>query len=555
MARLICNMKKIILLIILLFPFGVLADTCNSSNISISNISLLEKSDNVNEVVDAIATDKNINIDLTMFQVGDNIKYKIELKNESNEDYEMDKNSLNSISDYFKYSLESEDDSNVIKANSNKTLYLNLEYINKVPEDVFISPVYNDINNIVVGLSTESTSSIQKILENPKTGVYSYAFLLFIIVPIGVISYILIKKKKYSKFMMILAIGSLVIPYVAFAKCKCELNIKSNIAISKREPFLYDYYYENGGVTIDYYLLNAAQTAVDYKLVDKNKCISYISNELSHVEPYDYDLDDWVPLYSLDEATYYASSVCSGASDKRNLTLENYILNMRESEYSEAGLSNVSLTSKGSDAGLDVIIPTYIDGKVVKKLGDRSFFYLGIRSVKLPDYLEELDGYDDVGAFSQNELKEIILPNTITRIGPLAFSDNQLETVVIPDSVKTIAYEAFRSNNISSLTLGNSVEFIGAEAFYYNNLTTVTIPASVKELWPGFVTINYWAGAFWGNPLRSVTILGKSSADEFVKYHDNIHSEISYPFGWASDVTCVKNNDTNVPNGCIIWEG
>ncbi len=60
-------MKKLLLMIILLFPFGVLADTCNSSNISISNISLLEKSDNVNEVVDALATDKNINIDLTMF--------------------------------------------------------------------------------------------------------------------------------------------------------------------------------------------------------------------------------------------------------------------------------------------------------------------------------------------------------------------------------------------------------------------------------------------------------------------------------------------------------
>ncbi len=109
MARLICNMKKIILLIILLFPFGVLADTCNSSNISISNISLLEKSDNVNEVIDATVKDKDINIDLTMFQVGDKAKYKVELKNDSNEDYEIDRNSLSSISNYFEYSFESED--------------------------------------------------------------------------------------------------------------------------------------------------------------------------------------------------------------------------------------------------------------------------------------------------------------------------------------------------------------------------------------------------------------------------------------------------------------
>ena len=51
--------------------------------------------------------------------------------------------------------------------------------------------------------------------------------------------------------------------------------------------------------------------------------------------------------------------------------------------------------------------------------------------------------------------------------------------------------------------------------------------------------------AFSGNQLTSVTIQGKISSSEFTTYYQY--------WGWASGVTCVKDNTSNVTNGCITW--
>ncbi len=54
------------------------------------------------------------------------------------------------------------------------------------------------------------------------------------------------------------------------------------------------------------------------------------------------------------------------------------------------------------------------------------------------------------------------------------------------------------------------------------------------------------SGAFTGNQLTSVTIQGKSSSSDFDTYTEDI-------WGWDPDVTCVKDNTSNVSNGCITW--
>ena len=96
-------MKKLLLAILLLLifiPFYVNAETCDTDKITISSITVESKSDNVEELEEAKASDKNINLNLSMSNLGDNIKYKIVVKNDSNEDYELDKNSFNLSSDY-----------------------------------------------------------------------------------------------------------------------------------------------------------------------------------------------------------------------------------------------------------------------------------------------------------------------------------------------------------------------------------------------------------------------------------------------------------------------
>ena len=99
-------MKKIILpilLFLLFIPLYVNAEACDTDKITISSITLEDKSDGVEELDKATANGKNINLNLSMSEVGDSIEYKFIVKNNSNEDYELDKTSLKLNSDYINY--------------------------------------------------------------------------------------------------------------------------------------------------------------------------------------------------------------------------------------------------------------------------------------------------------------------------------------------------------------------------------------------------------------------------------------------------------------------
>ena len=169
-------MKKLllpILLFMMFIPIFVNAETCDIDKITISSITVEDKSDNVEELDNATASGKNINLNLSMSEVGDNITYKIVIKNDSNEDYELDKNSLSLNSDYINYTYESEDDSNVVKANSSKVVYLKVNYATEVPDDAFESGTYNDNKSMTLDLSTGDIINVPDTLKNPNTGVQS----------------------------------------------------------------------------------------------------------------------------------------------------------------------------------------------------------------------------------------------------------------------------------------------------------------------------------------------------------------------------------------------
>ena len=88
------------ILLVLLFPILVLAEECDVDKISISSITIQNKTENVLETNEATISGKIINLDLSMEKVGDRIEYKFVIQNDSNEDYELDKNSFNMNSNY-----------------------------------------------------------------------------------------------------------------------------------------------------------------------------------------------------------------------------------------------------------------------------------------------------------------------------------------------------------------------------------------------------------------------------------------------------------------------
>ncbi len=221
-------MKKYLILffITLMFiPFIVKAETCDTSKITISSITLQNKSKNVNELSEATASGKNINLDLSMASVGDNIEYKILVKNDSNDDYELNKTSFNVSSNYIDYSINTDDDSNIVKANSTKLVHLKVMYANEVPDDKFESGSFSENKSMVVNLSTNS-------IENPKTGIINYTLVLTLVLIASVVLEIFLRKKSISTLVILIGIA-LIIPISIDALCKCELSINSKIQIDK----------------------------------------------------------------------------------------------------------------------------------------------------------------------------------------------------------------------------------------------------------------------------------------------------------------------------------
>ena len=99
------------------------------------------------------------------------------------------------------------------------------------------------------------------------------------------------------------------------------------------------------------------------------------------------------------------------------------------------------------------------------------------------------------------EVKDLVIPNSVTSIGEYAFEGcSGLTSVTIPNSVTSIGDCAFWDcSGLTSVTIPNSVTSIGDRAFCgCSGLTSVTIPNSVTS-------IEYYA--FYGcSGLTSVTI-------------------------------------------------
>ena len=86
------------------------------------------------------------------------------------------------------------------------------------------------------------------------------------------------------------------------------------------------------------------------------------------------------------------------------------------------------------------------------------------------------------------EVKDLIIPNSVTSIGNYAFHDyTSLTSVTIPNSVTSIGVEAFYNcEGLTSLTIPNSVTSIGEGAFEgCSSLTSLTIPNSVTSIGEG----------------------------------------------------------------------
>lgn len=214
-------MKKILLSVILFIVFiPVIVNA--EENIYIDSIKLEEVKGETIELEEATVNDKTVNLNLRMTNIDDEIRYKIDIKNETKEDYEINKNNINISSDYLDYALES-DDNNIIKANTSKTVYLRVKYSNEVDQSKFVNGVYQD--NITMKLNLRTNDDI----PNPKTGLPYLIIISFLLIISG-LTLIVFKKKKLSTLTIL--IGIILLPIGVKALNSYEIIVDSKVEIT-----------------------------------------------------------------------------------------------------------------------------------------------------------------------------------------------------------------------------------------------------------------------------------------------------------------------------------
>ena len=174
---------------------------------------------------------------------------------------------------------------------------------------------------------------------------------------------------------------------------------------------------------------------------------------------YQGDLADWVNIdFEYKPDTTFYNSDTKGANPLEN-TVDSLFIN------------NVYVT--------DIIIPegvTKIKPFVFPK-------YVGLRSVKLPNSLQEIGDR----AFFRCPITSIWLPNTnagSVKIGAYAFAECiELKKLNIPHSVTTIEYEAFADcTGVDTLIIGNGITDIDNQFVGCSGITYLQLGSGVKTI-------------------------------------------------------------------------
>lgn len=206
-----------------------------------------------------------------------------------------------------------------------------------------------------------------------------------------------------------------------------------------------------------------------------------------------------------------------------------------------------TLTEIGEDSFSNNPIKSLVIPDSVVTINDYAFYYNDIRALRigsglnsigseafaynLIDYLRVPANVDTIkdGAFYGNGIKEIEIANGIRYIGNNtttnnygAFENNNIKILTIPETVINVGNSAFRNNRLQYLDLGTNVSIIGDMAFTNNLLTAVDIPSSVY-------TINQ--KAFFTNQIRRITIPGTITGIEDLAFARNASRDGSATIG------------------------
>ena len=135
-----------------------------------------------------------------------------------------------------------------------------------------------------------------------------------------------------------------------------------------------------------------------------------------------------------------------------------------------------------------LVLPAYQEEggeeKAVEGVGREAFQGLGLTGLKI-QLAEGVKEYIiDDGAFSENQISELELPEGVKYIEAFAFKDNQIGSLELPKTLVKCGNESFAKNKIHSLTISPKVKLLQLDSFSfaYNEITELKLPYSVFKL-------------------------------------------------------------------------
>lgn len=285
-----------------------------------------------------------------------------------------------------------------------------------------------------------------------------------------------------------------------------------------------------------------------YNLITKGKVAEVAQN------PNNYSGSVEIPESVTYEGVNYSVTTI-GASAFMNcynltsITIPNSITSIRACAFASAGIESIAIPSSvisigsNSFSGCNNLTSVHISDLVAWcKL---SFSNYGADNPLFYAHHLYLNG---------EEIKDLIIPNSITSIGNYAFYEcSGLNSITIPNSVTSIGEGAFSlCSGLTSITIGDGVTSIGVNAFSYcSGLTSVTIPNSVVSIDNcAFMLCSNLTSVTIPNSVKNIGLYTFSTCQKLnsITIGNGIESIGSRAFESCPELTDVYCYAKNIPN-------
>ena len=148
-------------------------------------------------------------------------------------------------------------------------------------------------------------------------------------------------------------------------------------------------------------------------------------------------------------------------------------------QISELTFSSDIIFGSNSFGKISTLKSVIFENGVTQIIGSSIFSDCAIESLTLPSSLQKITA---INAFSNNKIKTLHLPDTLTELGVGVFDRNNIEEINIPSALSVLPQNAFSNNPLKKITLNEGLVKIGRNCFQSAQVESIVIPSSVSEI-------------------------------------------------------------------------